>query len=192
MPLLARLALTLCLQGSNTAKTGLFMKTIPPEESSDFLKPKIEHDDSRPFWVIADSRGVLKGLLHVHRKSGYSKDIILLVSNHTSKDYLDYLKERNYDYIVAGTEHVDYRLALEELSKRYGIKTVITDTGGVLASILLERGFVDEVQLLISPEIVGKKAVNLFRSLNQPVKLQLTRNKIVGKNQALSIYKVQK
>ena len=81
---------------------------------------------------------------------------------------MEYLKARHYDYIVAGNDHVDYKAALEELNKRYGIDTVATDTGGVLASLLLEEGLVDEVQLLIAPEIVGKKAVNLFRTLNVP------------------------
>ena len=49
----------------------------------------------------------MQGLMHVHRKSGYAKDIIVLVSNGTPKAYLDYLKERNYDFIVAGRDHVD-------------------------------------------------------------------------------------
>ena len=180
------------LAGSNTAKTGieLFMKTIPPEEPSDFSKPKIEPDDDKPLWVIPDSRGVLQGLLHVHRRSEYAKDIIVLVSDKTSKAYLDYLKERNYDYIVAGSDHVDLRLALEELNKRYRIETVVTDTGGVLASILLEQGFVSEVHLLVTPQIVGKKGVNLFRNLNKLVKLELLKSEVVDKNHVLLAYKV--
>jgi 2,5-diamino-6-(ribosylamino)-4(3H)-pyrimidinone 5'-phosphate reductase len=165
------------LAGSNTAKTGieLFMKTVPPEEPSDFAKPTMKADDQRPLWVIADSRGILQGLMHVHRKSGYAKDIIVLVSKSTPRDYLEYLAARKYDYIMAGSDHVDYKAALDELNKRYGVKTIVTDTGGVLFALLLEQGLVDEVQLLIAPEIVGQKAVNLFRSLNHPVKLELKR-----------------
>jgi 2,5-diamino-6-(ribosylamino)-4(3H)-pyrimidinone 5'-phosphate reductase len=163
------------LAGSNTAKTGieLFMKTVPPEESSDFVKPSVEAGDERPLWVIADSRGILQGLMHVHRKSGYAKDIIVLVSKLTPRHYLEYLAARNYDYIMAGNDHIDYKVALDELNRRYGIKTLVTDTGGVLAAVLLEQGIVDEVRLLIAPEIVGQKAVNLFRSLNRAVKLEL-------------------
>jgi len=169
----------------------LFVPTVPPETPSDFHRPK-EPDKDAPWWIIPDSRGIMQGLLHVHRNSGYAKDIIVLVSSSTPKGYLDYLAKRNYDYIVAGENHVDYKVALMELSKRYGIKTVATDSGGVLASVLLEQGLVDEVQLLIAPEIVGKKAVNLFRTLNHNIKLQLVSCETIKENYALLVYRVNK
>jgi 2,5-diamino-6-(ribosylamino)-4(3H)-pyrimidinone 5'-phosphate reductase len=180
------------LAGSDTAKSGIemFMKTIPTEQPSDFVKPAIKKDDYRPFWAIADSRAKLMGLLHVYRQSGYCKDIIILISSTTPKGYLEYLKERNYDYIVAGSDHVDYRAALEELNRRYGFETIVTDTGGVLASILLEQGLVNEVHLFVAPQIVGKNAVGLFRSLNQLVKLRLMRTESI-KGHALLVYEVE-
>ncbi len=182
------------LVGSNTAKTGIemFMETIPSEEPDDFQKPKVEADDLRPIWVIADSKGVLSGLVHVYRKSGYCKDVIVLVSSKTSKDYLNYLKARNYDFILAGEDHVNYQLALEELNRRYGVKRVMTDTGGILGSVLIDNELVDEIQLLISPFIVGKKATNLFRSLNTSLKLKLLQAETCGKNHVLVKYKVLK
>jgi 2,5-diamino-6-(ribosylamino)-4(3H)-pyrimidinone 5'-phosphate reductase len=94
---------------------------------------------------------------------------------------LDYLIAKHYDFIVAGEDHVDYRVAMEELNNRYAIRTVVTNTGGVLAAALLERKLVDELRLLISPKIVGKKAVNLFRNPNQLVKLDLLKNKFLTK-----------
>jgi 2,5-diamino-6-(ribosylamino)-4(3H)-pyrimidinone 5'-phosphate reductase len=182
------------LVGSDTAKTGIeiFMKTVPAERPSDFLKQTIKEDDERPYWVIADSRAKLLGLLHVYRQSGYSKDVILLVSATTPKGYLEYLKARNYDYFIAGNDHVDYRVALEELNQRYGIDTIATDTGGVLASVLLEEGLVDEVQLLVTPEIVGQKAVNLFRTLKHNVKLELISSETIKENYVLLVYKIKK
>jgi 2,5-diamino-6-(ribosylamino)-4(3H)-pyrimidinone 5'-phosphate reductase len=180
------------LAGSATAKLGieLFVPTVPPEAPSDFQRPQ-NPDKDAPWWIIPDSRGSLQGLLHVHRRSGYAKDIIVLVSKTTPITYIDYLTERHYDYIVAGEDKVDYRAALEEINKRYGISTVATDSGGVLASILLEAGLVDEVWLLVAPEIVGKKAVNLFRTLNGPIKLEFTGCEAI-KNHALLRYGVQR
>ncbi|MGD6934494.1 MAG: dihydrofolate reductase family protein [Candidatus Bathyarchaeia archaeon] len=182
------------LVGSVTSKTGIemFMQTVPAEEPSDFVKPKIEPNDQRPIWVIADSKGVMKGLMHVNRRSEYTKDVIVLVSNSTPKAYLDYLKERNYDTIQTGEDHADLRIALEELNRQYGIKTVVTDTGGVLASVLLEQGLADELQLLITTEIIGKNAVNLFRSLNKVVKLELLNCEVLDKAHALLGLKVLK
>jgi 2,5-diamino-6-(ribosylamino)-4(3H)-pyrimidinone 5'-phosphate reductase len=169
-----RIGAEVMLVGSDTAKSGMeaYMKTVPAEQPSDCQKPAIKEGDERAYWAMADSRGKLKGCLHVYRQSGYGKDVIVLVSQSTPQDYLEYLKERNYDYIVAGSDHVDLRLALEELNRRYGFGTVATDTGGVLAAALLEEDLVDEIQLLVCPEIVGEKAVNLFRAIKAPVKLE--------------------
>ncbi len=181
------------LAGSNTAKTGiqLFYKTIPVEEAGDLVKPKTEAADNRPVWVIADSRGVLQGLMHVHRRSGYSKDIIVLVSKQTPNAYLTYLSERNYDYIVAGDDHVDFHAALEELNGRFGIRTVVTDSGGVLVSVLLDRELVDELHLLIAPQVVGKNAVNLFRTLDHSARLKLAQSEVIEKHLHL-VYAIDK
>jgi 2,5-diamino-6-(ribosylamino)-4(3H)-pyrimidinone 5'-phosphate reductase len=188
---LAKMGIDCLLVGSTTAKSGIetFVATIPPEEEGDFHPPK-NPDKDAVWWVIPDSRGSMLGLLHVHRKSGYAKDIILLVSKSTPKSYLDYLAERHYDYIVAGDDHVDYKTALEKLNTRYGIKTVVTDSGGILASALIERGLVDEVQLLVAPEIVGQKTVPLFRRVVKPVKLELERVETV-KGHLLLVYKLK-
>lgn len=182
------------LVGSTTAKTGIeiFMKNVPPEEPSDYYKPKIAPNDNRPIWVIADSKGILQGLMHINRRSEYTKNVIVLISSSTPKAYVDYLRERNYDFIIAGKKHVDLKLALEELNKLYDAKTVLTDSGGVLASVLLEQNLVDEVQLLVAPEIVGKKSMNLFRSLNKAVKVELKNAEIVEKSYVLLSYKVVK
>ncbi len=169
-----RIGSQVMLVGSETARTGIEVYSQKtPEQPSDWIKPKIKEDDKRGYWAIADSRGKLNGLLHIYRQSGYGKDVIVLISNRTPKEYIEYLKTRNYDYIVAGDDHVDYRLALEELNRRYGFDTVATDTGGVLVAELLKRGLVDEVMLMVVPEIVGKKAVTLFRGIEQPTKLEL-------------------
>jgi 2,5-diamino-6-(ribosylamino)-4(3H)-pyrimidinone 5'-phosphate reductase len=182
------------LVGSVTSKTGIemFLQTVPVEEPSDFVKPKTEPDDKRPIWVIVDSRGVMQGLMHVNRRSEYTKNVVVLVSNSTPKAYLQYLKERNYDVIKTGSDHVDLRAALEELNRQYSVKTVVTDTGGVLASVLLEEGLADEVHLLISSEIVGKSAVHLFRSLNKPINMELEKSEVIDKNHVLLGFKVLK
>lgn len=189
---LAKIGLDALLAGSNTAKTGIetFVAAVPPEEESDFQRPSDPNKDA-VWWVIPDSRGSLMGLLHVHRKSGYAKDVIVLVSKSTPKRYLDYLAARNYDYILAGEDHVDYKAALEELNSRFGISRVVVDSGGVLASVLLEQDLVDEIELLVAPELVGEKAVHLFRRLNLTVKLELQRVETVRGN-VLIVYNVKK
>lgn len=181
--------------GSNTAKTGtqFFCDKIPPEEESDFQKPEIQSDDPRAYWLIADSKGVLEGLLHVFRRSEYCKDVIVLVSETTPESYVNYLKKRNYDFIRAGAERVDIKHALGIAYEKYDFKLVISDSGGVLNSILIEQGLVEEISLILHPEIVGKKGTNLFRSLEKSgVQLELIGDEVVEKKYVHLRYRVLK
>ena len=181
--------------GSNTAKTGtqFFCEKIPHEEESDFSKPDIQPDDPRAYWLIADSRGVLEGLMHIFRRSEYSKDVIVLVSERTPEAYINYLKERNYDFIRTGADRVNIKQALEIANERYGFKLVVSDSGGVLNSILLEHGLVEEISLILTPEIVGKNGTNLFRNLEKSgIQLELLKDEIVEKKYVHLVYKVLK
>jgi 2,5-diamino-6-(ribosylamino)-4(3H)-pyrimidinone 5'-phosphate reductase len=179
--------------GSNTAKTGtqFFCEKIPPEEKSDFKKPEIQSDDPRAYWLIADSKGILEGLMHVFRRSEYSKDVIVLVSERTPEAYINYLKERNYDFIQTGADRVNIRQALEIANEKYGFELVVSDSGGVLNSILLEHGLVEEISLILTPEIVGKNGTNLFRTLEKSgIRLGLLRDEIVEKKYVHLVYQV--
>ncbi|KYK30195.1 5-amino-6-(5-phosphoribosylamino)uracil reductase [Thermoplasmatales archaeon SG8-52-1] len=187
------------LVGSNTAKAGLkmFYEKIPPENKSDLEKPIVKSDDKTPFWIIPDSRGILQNKLHVIRQSGYCKDIIVLISKKTPTTYIKYLKERNYDYILTGKDHVDYKQALEKIYNGYNVRAIRMDSGGTLNSILLSQGLVDKISILLSPIIVGKSNTNLIKSLNKTsekskIDLELIKNKIVDKDHVLLVYKVKK
>jgi 2,5-diamino-6-(ribosylamino)-4(3H)-pyrimidinone 5'-phosphate reductase len=180
------------LIGSDTAKMGIemFTQKVPAEEKTDFVKPTAKPRETRPVWVISDGKGKLKGLMHVYRRSCYCRDVIVIATEKTPEDYLNYLKERNYDIIVAGEEQVDFHLALDKLAMYYNVKTVLTDSGGGLNSVLLKEGLVDEVSLLISPVIVGKASTNLFRHLENKVNLELIRTERIKGNHMLVFYRV--
>lgn len=192
-----RYAADVHLVGSQTAKTGIDMYTerIPEEEESDFVKPEIDLNDKRPSWVIVDSHGILTDYLHVLRRSEYCKDIIILVSKSTPDQYLNYLRDRQYDYVVAGQDHVNIKEALEVLYERYYTRTVLTDTGGALNSILLEGGLVGRISLLISPVLVGRKPEKLFDNLKPSgaaIKLKLLKMEVFDENYVLLVYRVLK
>jgi 2,5-diamino-6-(ribosylamino)-4(3H)-pyrimidinone 5'-phosphate reductase len=183
------------LVGSRTAKMGLktYWGKIPAEEPEDFAKPLIKSWDKRPYWFIPDTRGSLKGLLHVYRKSGYCKDVVVLVSKRTPKAYIKYLKDRNYDHYFCGRDRVDFRQALRLMRTNYGTKVVMTDSGGTLNNILLKQGLISEISLLVAPVLVGGKRTNLFRTLNlkgKKPRLQLIKNRIQEKHYLLLIYRI--
>jgi 2,5-diamino-6-(ribosylamino)-4(3H)-pyrimidinone 5'-phosphate reductase len=180
------------LFGSNTVLAAAEFFN-PIERETDFVKPIASPNDSRPFAVVPDSRGRLRNL-HLFRNMEYIKDVIVLVSHSTPDDYLDYLKKRNYDFIVAGNDHVDYSEALEILNARYGCKTIRTDSGGILTNILLEQCLIDEISLVISPCLVGIKTPGIFNSLDlqDRIQLKLIRSEIVDGDYLSLIYKVSK
>ena len=123
---------------------------------------------------IPDSRGILRSL-HCLRNLGYLKEIVILVSTATPKEYLNYLEERHYPYIVSGNDHVDYEKAFQILHEQYGCKYMRTDSGGGLTNKLLENGLIDEISLVISPCFVGNKEKQLFDNLllSEKVNLEL-------------------
>ena len=107
------------LIGSHTIKKGikLYGDGVPLEEKKDFEKQ--ERNNSLPYWVIIDTHGHLKGLLHTCRRFEFCKDVIVLLSEQTPNAYLDHLKERNYNYHIAGKDHVNLKKTLELLSNKY-------------------------------------------------------------------------
>jgi 2,5-diamino-6-(ribosylamino)-4(3H)-pyrimidinone 5'-phosphate reductase len=183
------------LVGSNTAKTGIemFYHEPPQEEASDLIKPLDKSQYCVP-WVIQDSKGILKGMLHILRRYEHCRDIIVLISESTPASYIKYLEERNYDHFVVGYDHVDLRKALELMSQRYGVKTITTDAGVTLNCQLLEQGLVNEISLLVSPIIVGNVSVNLFSKLHSPnggMKLEMVRQEVLENDHLWLMYCVK-
>jgi len=165
-----RLNTEMILFGSDTVFKAA--EQYPAETEKAFIKPADDPNDKRPVWVIPDSQGKLRNL-HVFRDSEYCKDIIVLVSATTPQSYIEFLKERYYDFISVGNDHVDYAKALEILYDKYNCKTIRTDSGGILTNILLEQGLVDEISLVVSPCLVGTDIPRVFRSLTPQDKINL-------------------
>jgi 2,5-diamino-6-(ribosylamino)-4(3H)-pyrimidinone 5'-phosphate reductase len=180
------------LIGSNTIKKGieLYGDGVPKEEKKDFEKQ--ERNKSLPYWVIIDTRGDLKGLIHTCRRFEFCKDVIVLVSEKTPKTYLNHLKKRNYDYHIVGKDYVNIIKALELLTNKYQTKTILTDTGRILGNLLLNQGFVSKISLLIHPIIVGNKSYNMFSDIDQNLKLKLLKKEILEKQYIWLVYKVEK
>jgi len=178
------------LVGSNTVKIGveLYGGGVPEEEVKDFEKP--ERDRALPYWVIPDTTGSLKGLLHTCRQFEFCKDVIVLISENTPEDYVEYLTERGYQYYVGGKTHIDLKKSLEFLSSRIKARVILTDTGRILNSLLLEQGLASEISLLIHPVIVGSAAYTVFCTVNKNLGLKLVKKKSLGEGCVWLVYKV--
>lgn len=140
------------LSGSNTILTA-YAGQQTPEELAWEPAPS-DAADERQWLVVVDSQGRVRNW-HVIRTEPYWRDVIVLCSQATPQEYLDYLSSRRIEHIVAGEERVDLRTALEELGEHYGMRRVRVDSGGTLAGVLLRAGLVDEVSVLVNPALVG-------------------------------------
>jgi len=136
---------------------------IPPEQESDRLRRPSEQGETRPWWVIVDSRGRLSPVLHFFRRMEYVRDIIVLVSEKTPPEYIRYLEDRDYLFLVAGKERVELAAAMNMLSWDHGVRTLVSDTGGILDTALLESGLVDEISLVLAPVLSGRTDVLIYR-----------------------------
>jgi len=178
--LAAKLDVEAVLMGSNTVLTGFGVKPGETrDESEEALKPrKKDPEDNRPLLVVPDSKGQIR-IWSELLKMPYIRDILVLCSRSTPTEYLNFLDERYIDYLVVGYQKVDLEIALDELNTKFGVKKIRIDSGGVLNGVLLRKGLVDEVHLLIHPELVGGTTPNsIFQApdLNEedkPIKLYL-------------------
>jgi len=163
------------LVGSDTAKTGveMFFNPVPEETEKDLIRPGQSPDDPRPASVIVDSRGKLKGLLHIYRNLEHVRDVIVLVSETTPADYLKYLEEREYPYLMSGYDRVDLKEAVGLLGDTFGFSRIVSDSGGRLNCILIDERIALSLSIIIAPVIAGPDHRRYFEDINSTADLKL-------------------
>ena len=183
------------LVGSVTARDGILMfnENVPHEEERDFHKNPAEENNGRIICAMADSKGILKGMLHVYRRFEFCREVVVIVSETTPQEYLDYLKERNYDYIVAGKNRINFTQAINKLHDDFGVKTLISDSGGILSSLLLNLNMVNRLSIIVAPELVCREPSRLFAGIDADrdnIQLKLEDCEKLDEKHALLTYRV--
>jgi 2,5-diamino-6-(ribosylamino)-4(3H)-pyrimidinone 5'-phosphate reductase len=154
------------LTGSDTILKAIETEGIEPDRDVLQEPPVVDAGDERPLLIIADSRGRIN-IWQALREAGYWRDVMALVSQSTPAKYIEHLRKSSVPYILAGTDRVDFREALEEMSRR-GIKKVRTDSGGTINGLLLRQGLVDEVSVLVHPAIAGASGSGSIFRITDP------------------------
>lgn len=84
------------------------------------------------------------------------KPLLIMLSENAPAEYLNYLRDRNISYIVAGRERIDLNRAMEILGDEFGVKRLAVVGGGKINGGFLSAGLIDELSLLLAPGIDGR------------------------------------
>jgi 2,5-diamino-6-(ribosylamino)-4(3H)-pyrimidinone 5'-phosphate reductase len=142
------------LMSNNTLLEKFLSKNDNKDEDTDYEEEKIDKIDSRPLLVVPDSQGKIR-IWNEVLKTHFFRDILVLCSRSTPQEYLDFLEERYIKFMVIGYDEVNLGTALEELNIQFGVKNLRVESGGKLNGLLLRDDLVDEVCVLIYPNLVG-------------------------------------
>ncbi|MFO8110066.1 MAG: dihydrofolate reductase family protein [Thermoplasmata archaeon] len=92
-------------------------------------------------------------------RGGYTgeedKPMLHLVSRGVPLEYLQFLRDSNIPYLMAGEDRVELEQFLEKMKEKLNVKTVLTSSGGRLSGALLKKGILDEVYIRFNPVIIG-------------------------------------
>lgn len=82
--------------------------------------------------------------------------VVAILSERVSDEYLAFLRQRGVSYVLAGARDVDLTAALEKISARFGVRTLMLEGGGRINGSMLRAGLIDEVSLLVAPVADGR------------------------------------
>lgn len=102
------------------------------------------------YQICSDTNGTL--LLDADQP----KPLLIMLSENAPAEYLDYLRDRNISYIVAGRERIDLNRAMEILGAEFGVERLVVVGGGKINGGFLSAGLIDELSLLLAPGIDGR------------------------------------
>jgi len=106
--------------------------------------------------IIFDSKGKI-----IYPDDTINGDnVIAVLSEQVSDEYLSHLREKGISYIFAGNDGHDFRKALETLHSAFGYEELLLDGGGVLNGKFLNEGLIDELSLLIYPGVDGLSGIS--------------------------------
>lgn len=131
------------------ALPGKFKPENPEKYGKDGFSKKT---DAPGYEVIVDTKGTLLW----EKETSSEKPHLIITSTQVTKDYLKYLDGQNISWIVSGDEHINLAGAVQVLTDQFHVKRMGVVGGPTINTAFLEKGLLDEVDILIGPGIDGR------------------------------------
>ena len=111
--------------------------------------------ESGSYAVGVDTMGTL--LWGDDVESKFSRPLIMVLSERSSKEYLDYLQSKGISYITTGKDKIDLADAVNTLNETFGVKRLAVVGGGHINGAFLEAGLLDEISMMFGAAIDGRE-----------------------------------
>ena len=137
----------------------------PEDLYGDYLPEDILRRPGRKTWTaVVDGRGRFR--------NGYTADcddpatyMVHLTTQTAPPEYLAFLRQRHIPYLIEGQDRVDLPRMLEKVKSKLGVNTIATSSGGRLSGALIRASLLDEINILLSPIVIGGYEIpSLFSS----------------------------
>lgn len=95
------------------------------------------------------------GKLEYGRHHIGAEHIVAVLGKHVSDNYLAGLCRDGVSYLFAGDDGHDLAAAMDELGQAFSIQSIVLEGGGILNGVFLKAGLLDEISVLVYPDIDG-------------------------------------
>jgi len=156
---LAQLGCPSTLEGKTTlamhyAQDGAFRPQKPHEDAGQQLYKAV---GAAGYAIGVDTRGTL--LWDDNTTELFGRPLLMILSEQTSQEYLDYLKSKHISYITIGRDGIDLLSSMETLRSVFGVERLAVVGGGNINGSMLDLGLIDEVSMIYGYGIDGRKGM---------------------------------
>ena len=129
-------------------------------------KEKLKHEDyivnlekgAKYYLASYDSKGTLGFKNNVLNVNEWLKDgsemmcqIIEVITEQASNEYLHYFREKGISYIFCGKDKIDIKLSLQKFKKEFKIDKILLQGGPMLDGAFIKEDLIDAISIIISP-----------------------------------------
>lgn len=150
-------------------------ENAPTVPNGDF----VAEPNAEMYYVSVDPSGKLGWKSSVLTYQDTTAHVLEVLTEKAGNSYKAFLRKLGISYIIAGTDSLDYAVAMEKLKLLFGIQTLMLGGGGVLNWSFIQAGMCDEVSIVMTAAADGSSETPaLFETrgdlaLDSPVRFQL-------------------